>query len=539
MASIADPSASPPVVTDDAARTAGAPRARRDDGRGQDDRRAAPGRGARPAVRRQRRADRGRTRPHRPRDLRDRRRGGVPAPSRPTSSPRRSTGAEPTVIAAAGGVVLDAGQPGAAARTRAPWSGCEAPVEVLVGRVGRGRPPSRGRGRSRVARSQTHGGRPHRALRRGRRRDRSTARCRSAEVVGRGRRPRVERAGGRRDDRRPGRARRPLLRGARRRRRPPRAGPRRSRRRRERVAVVTQAGIGVEVDPGREHRVFTIGDGEDAKSLATVEDLCRGSPSGASTGPTPSSPSAAGWSPTSPASPRPSYHRGVPVVHVATTLLGQIDAAIGGKTGVNLPEGKNLVGAFWQPAAVLCDTEVLATLPPREYRSGLGELAKYHFLGGGDLDALPLDERVAALRRHQGRGRGRRRARGRAPGHAQLRPHPRPRPRDRRPLRPAPRRGRRHRARLRRRARPRASAASTTTRSPSTAGWSAAYDLPSTLPAGLDHDELVELMGRDKKALDGLTFVLDGPDGVESGHRCRSRRHRRRARRRTSEGDRR
>jgi 5-deoxy-5-amino-3-dehydroquinate synthase len=50
-------------------------------------------------------------------------------------------------------------------------------------------------------------------------------------------------------------------------------------------------------------------------------------------------------------------------VHVSTTLLGQIDAAIGGKTGVNLPEGKNLVGAFWQPSAVLCDTEVLASLP--------------------------------------------------------------------------------------------------------------------------------------------------------------------------------
>ena len=56
------------------------------------------------------------------------------------------------------------------------------------------------------------------------------------------------------------------------------------------------------------------------------------------------------------------YHRGVAVVHVATTLLAQVDAAIGGKTGVNLPEGKNLVGAFWQPSAVLCDTEVLATL---------------------------------------------------------------------------------------------------------------------------------------------------------------------------------
>ena len=81
---------------------------------------------------------------------------------------------------------------------------------------------------------------------------------------------------------------------------------------------------------------------------------------------------------------------------VSTTLLGQVDAAIGGKTGVNLPEGKNLVGAFWQPSAVLCDIEVLAILPPREYRSGLGELAKYRFLGAPELLDLPLDERVAA-----------------------------------------------------------------------------------------------------------------------------------------------
>ncbi len=89
------------------------------------------------------------------------------------------------------------------------------------------------------------------------------------------------------------------------------------------------------------------------------------------------------------------YHRGVPVVHVATTLLAQVDAAIGGKTGVNLPEGKNLVGAFWQPAAVLCDTEVLESLPPEEYRSGLGEMAKYAFLGAEGLADLPLAERVA------------------------------------------------------------------------------------------------------------------------------------------------
>ena len=89
------------------------------------------------------------------------------------------------------------------------------------------------------------------------------------------------------------------------------------------------------------------------------------------------------------------YHRGVRVAHVATTLLGQIDAAIGGKTGVNLPEGKNLVGAFWQPVAVICDTEVLSSLPPREYRSGLGEMAKYAFLGVPDLPDLELDEAVA------------------------------------------------------------------------------------------------------------------------------------------------
>src|SRR5207237_603386 len=86
------------------------------------------------------------------------------------------------------------------------------------------------------------------------------------------------------------------------------------------------------------------------------------------------------------------YHLGLPVVHVATSLLAQVDAAIGGKTGVNLPEGKNLVGAFWQPAAVLCETEVLETLPLREYRRGLGEIAKYEFLGVERLPDLALAE---------------------------------------------------------------------------------------------------------------------------------------------------
>jgi 3-dehydroquinate synthase len=72
-----------------------------------------------------------------------------------------------------------------------------------------------------------------------------------------------------------------------------------------------------------------------------------------------------------------------------------VDAAIGGKTGVNLPEGKNLVGAFWQPHAVLCDTDALATLPDRELRCGYGEMAKYHFLTGDDLLAMDRTSRIA------------------------------------------------------------------------------------------------------------------------------------------------
>ena len=92
------------------------------------------------------------------------------------------------------------------------------------------------------------------------------------------------------------------------------------------------------------------------------------------------------------------WHRGVALVQVPTTLLAQVDSAIGGKTGVNLPEGKNLVGAFHQPVAVVADIATLATLPERERRAGLGEVAKYGFISDAtilDLLEQQPDEAVA------------------------------------------------------------------------------------------------------------------------------------------------
>ncbi|HEV2703554.1 MAG TPA: 3-dehydroquinate synthase [Steroidobacteraceae bacterium] len=71
------------------------------------------------------------------------------------------------------------------------------------------------------------------------------------------------------------------------------------------------------------------------------------------------------------------YQRGVDFVQVPTTLLAQVDSSVGGKTGVNHPGGKNLIGAFHQPVAVIADTNTLATLPPREVRAGLAEIIKY------------------------------------------------------------------------------------------------------------------------------------------------------------------
>jgi len=282
----------------------------------------------------------------------------------------------------------------------------------------------------------------------------------------------------------------------------------------KRAAIVTQPNIDVAVDPGVEHRVFTMDDGEDAKHLGTVEDLCRDFAQwGLTRGDVVVAvgggvvTDAAGFA-------AAIYHRGVPVVHVATTLLGQVDAAIGGKTSVNLPEGKNLVGAFWQPSAVLCDTEVLASLPPREYRSGLGEMAKYAFLGVEGLRDLALDDAVAACVRCKAEvvasdeREGGRRAilnYGHTLAHA---------------IETAGGYDLRHgeavavgliyAAELAHRL-GRIGSARVADHRRLVAG----YDLPIRLPDGADHEALLALFRRDKKAVDGVTFMLDGPHGIE------------------------
>lgn len=295
----------------------------------------------------------------------------------------------------------------------------------------------------------------------------------------------------------------------------------------ERAAVVTQEGIPVEVDPGVERQVFTIGPGEAAKTLATVEDLCSRFARFGLTRRDVVVAVGGGVVTDTAGFAAAVYHRGVTVVHVPTTLLGQVDAAIGGKTGVNLAEGKNLVGSFWQPGAVLCDTEVLDTLPPREYQSGCGEMAKYHFLGreGEELEALPLDARVARCVEIKasfavgderelldGADDGRRPRAclnyGHTLGHA---------------LETAGSYDLRHgeavaiglvfAARLAAHL-GRIDDARVARHDDVVEG----YGLDRTLPAGADTGELLALMRRDKKSRGGLSFVLDGPAGVEPVH---------------------
>jgi len=90
------------------------------------------------------------------------------------------------------------------------------------------------------------------------------------------------------------------------------------------------------------------------------------------------------------------YQRGIDFAQIPTTLLAQVDSSVGGKTGVNHPGGKNLIGAFHQPVAVIADTDTLATLPDRELRAGLAEVIKYGLIYDAELFAW-LEENVARL----------------------------------------------------------------------------------------------------------------------------------------------
>ena len=283
----------------------------------------------------------------------------------------------------------------------------------------------------------------------------------------------------------------------------------------KRAVIVTQAGVPSLPELPLPTQLIQIPDGEDHKTLATIEQLCRGF---ATFGLTRSDvvigvggglvTDVAGFA-------AASYHRGTAVVHVATTLLAMVDAAIGGKTGVNLPEGKNLVGAFWQPSGVVCDTNALDTLPDRELRCGWGEVAKYHFLTGDDLMAIDTDERIARCaqikaeivsedEREGGKrallnyghtyahaietASGHRFAHGEAVAIGMICAA--------------------HLARLMGRVDDQRVAEHYAVLD--------AYGLLSRLPEDLDHRQLLDIMGRDKKATSGLTFIVDGATGLET-----------------------
>jgi 5-deoxy-5-amino-3-dehydroquinate synthase len=303
---------------------------------------------------------------------------------------------------------------------------------------------------------------------------------------------------------------------------------------RRRVAVVSQTAIAEHhADAARADlpnaEVFLVNDGEPAKTLATVERLGRKLASWGLLRDDVIVALGGGIVVDVVGFTAAVYHRGVAVVQVPTTLLAQIDAAIGGKTGVNLPEGKNLIGAFHQPAAVVADVETLRTLPEREYRSGLGEVAKYALISN------TLDELV----NHEAD-----RIRGRDPGVltelvarcVELKADVVARdPEERTGLRAILNYGHTFAHALE------ASvgyddvlhgeavavglvfagalAAALGRIEDAAAERHAeivtALGLPTRAPDGLDASKVLDLMRRDKKARGGLTFVLPGPGGLE------------------------
>lgn len=151
---------------------------------------------------------------------------------------------------------------------------------------------------------------------------------------------------------------------------------------------------------GLRHGVILFDDREASKRLATVEAICRKlaragadrralliAVGGGVVG------DVAGFA-------AASYLRGVRIVHVPTTLVAQVDSAIGGKTGVDLPEGKNLVGAFYPPQMVLADPATLRTLPARQFRSGLYEVVKYAVIDDAELFDF-LETKISVVLRQE------------------------------------------------------------------------------------------------------------------------------------------
>ena len=303
---------------------------------------------------------------------------------------------------------------------------------------------------------------------------------------------------------------------------------------RRRVAMVTQEAVDRHVGglvraelsgAGVAYETFTMADGEDGKTLTTVEELSRGfarwgllrpdlvvAVGGGVVGDTAGFAAAA-------------YYRGVDVVHVPTSLLAMVDSAIGGKTGVNLPEGKNLVGAFHQPRAVFVNPIVLATLPDREYRGGLGEIAKYALMGDdfvsarvaalvgrdpevlSDVIARCVEIKAQAVAADEYERTGVRAVLnyGHTVGHA---------------LETATGHSLLHGEAVAVGLVFAAHLAAILERAPAdlpaqTEALVSGLGLPTYAPPGLRADDLLAIMARDKKSAGGLTFVLDGPSGIE------------------------
>ena len=282
----------------------------------------------------------------------------------------------------------------------------------------------------------------------------------------------------------------------------------------QKVALVTQSNIGIIPSINVEHEIFHIDNGERAKTLKTVEDLCS---RWAQWGLTRTDVVVAigGGLVTDVAGFAAAvYHRGIDVIHVPTTLLGMVDAAIGGKTAVNLPEGKNLVGSFWQPVGVVCDISTLSSLPEREWRCGYGEVAKYHFLGAQDLGQQDLAGKImkciqlkAEIVREDERETGRRAILNY--GHTLA--HALEMEKDFSLAHgEAVAIGIRYAAEI-----AKILGRIDQKRVEEHESVLEHYGLSYKLPSSYDWGQLVSLFQRDKKAVDGISFVLDGPEGIE------------------------